>query len=127
MISVSIVTLLLAGWVAAWCNWLFNGEIRQFVVSRFPRRWIGSKDRSEIAHMSRDEFMMFVCTVGGMPEFLRGVLTCPLCLSAHIAGVGTILVARPIYVWSGGFLEIIPLAWAAAAVIGFLTVKKHLL
>lgn len=126
MIQVIIVTLLLAGWVAAWCNWLFNGEIRQFVVSRFPRRWLGSRDRSDIVHMGRDEFTLFVCTVDGMPEFLRGVLTCPLCLSAHIAGAGAILAARPIYVLSGGFWELIPLAWAAAAVIGFLTIKKHL-
>lgn len=126
MISVILITILLAGWVAAWCNWLFNGEIRQFVVSKFPRKWIGSRDRSDIAHMGQVEFMQFVCTVGGMPEFLRGVLTCPLCLSAHIAGVGTLLAARPIYVLSSGFWEIIPLAWAAAAVLGFLTIKKHL-
>lgn len=126
MIPVVLVTLLLAGWVAAWCNWLFNGEIRQFVVSRFPRKWIGSRDRSDIAHMGQEEFMMFVCTVDGMPEFLRGVLTCPLCLSAHIAGAGALLAARPIYLLSGGLWELIPLAWAAAAVIGFLTIKKHL-
>ena len=126
MISILILTLLLAGWVAAWSNWLFNGEIRQFIVSKFPRKWIGATDRTDIAFMNKDEFLRFVCTVGGMPEFLRGVLVCPLCLSAHIAGVGVALLIRPIYVLSGGLWEIIPLVWAAASVIGFLNIKKHL-
>lgn len=76
--------------------------------------------------MNQEEFVIFMCTVSGMPEFLRGVLTCPLCLSAHVAGVGTILAARTIYTASGGAWEIIPLAWAAGAVIGFGSIKKHL-
>lgn len=126
MISILIVTLLLAGWVAAWINWLFNGEIRQFVISKFPRKWIGQADRTDIMFLTKDELMKFICTVDGMPEFLRGVLTCPLCMSAHVAGVGTILAAYPIYVLSGGFWSLIPLVWAAAAVVGFTSIKKHL-
>lgn len=126
MLSLIIITILLAGWVAAWLNWTFNGELRQFIVSRFPRKWIGPVDRIDIVHMDRDEFLIFLCTVSGMPEFLRGVLSCPLCLSAHIAGAGALLSIRPIYVLSGGFWELIPLVWAAAAVIGYLSIKKHL-
>lgn len=127
MFAILILTLLLAGWVAAWSNWIFNGEIRQVVVSKlFPRKWIGSVDRNDIAYMNRDEFLIFLCTVSGMPEFVRGVMSCPLCLSAHIAGVGALIAVRPIYVLSGGFWELIPLVWAAAAVVGFLSIKKHL-
>jgi len=120
-----ILTALIAGWTAGWLNWLFNGELRQFLVSKFPRPWIGAHSRSDIAHMDQEEFMVFMCTVSGMPEFLRGVLTCPLCLSAHVAGVGTILASRAILQVSG-FWEMIPLVWATGAVVGFLSIKKHL-
>lgn len=127
MFSVLVIALLLAGWVAAWINWLFNGELRQFAVSKFfPRRWIGDTDRTEILFMTQEEFMTFACTVNGMPEFLRGVMTCPLCMSAHVAGVGTILAAYPIYAMSGGYWMLIPLVWAASAVVGFVSIKKHL-
>ena len=127
MLSVLIITLLLAGWVAAWINWLFNGELRQFAVSKFfPSRWIGNTDRTEILYMTQDELMTFICTVDGMPEFLRGVLTCPLCMSAHVAGVGAIIAAYPIYAASGGYWMLIPLVWATAAVVGFTSIKKHL-
>lgn len=125
-LTILVLVALVAGWTAAWLNWLFNGELRQFVVSKFPDRWISGTSRSDILHMSQDEFMIFMCTVSGMPEFLRGVLTCPLCLSAHVAGVGAILAARTIYTASGGAWEIIPLVWAAGAVIGFISIKKHL-
>lgn len=125
MLSLLIVVALVAGWTAAWLNWLFNGELRQFVVSKFPARWIGGQSRSDIAHMGQEEFMIFMCTVNGMPEFLRGVLTCPLCLSAHVAGAGTILASRAI-LQASGFWEMIPLVWATGAVIGFLSIKKHL-
>jgi hypothetical protein len=125
-LTILVSVALIAGWTAAWLNWLFNGELRQFVVSKFPDRWISGTSRSDIQHMSQDEFMIFMCTVSGMPEFLRGVLTCPLCLSAHVAGVGAILAARTIYTAAGGSWEVIPLAWAAGAVIGFGSIKKHL-
>ncbi len=125
MWNILLLILLVAGWTAGWLNWLFNGELRQFLVSKFPRRWIGDIDRDEIAHMSAEDFMIFMCTSGSMPEFLRGVLTCPLCLSAHIAGAGTILAARAI-IQVGGLWELIPLVWATGAVIGFFSIKKHL-
>jgi len=126
MITILILIALIAGWTAAWLNWLFNGEIRQFIVSKFPERWISGTSRSDICHMNQDEFMIFMCTVSGMPEFLRGVLTCPLCLSAHIAGAGTILASRMIYTASGGIWERSPLVWGTGAVIGFVSIKKHL-
>lgn len=126
VIDLMVITGLIAGWTAAWINWLFNGELRQFVVSKFPRRWIGDTDRTDIAFMDKEEFMRFVCTTAGMPEFLRGILSCPLCMSAHVAGTGAIMGARSIYIVTDGRWETIPLVWAAAAVIGFLSIKKHL-
>jgi hypothetical protein len=127
MTAVITITLLLAAWTAAWLNWLFNGEIRQFLASwLFPGHWLGSRSRAAIAHMDNEEFMIFLCTSPGIPEFFRGVLTCPMCLSAHITGVGTLLVCRPIYTLSGGYWELIPLVWAAAAVIGYTCIQKKL-
>lgn len=118
---------MVAGWTAAWLNWLFNGEIRQFIIAKFfPDRWIGGWSRLDILHMNNEELMMFLCTASGIPEFIRGVSTCPLCLSAYIAGFGALLSARAIYYTSGGLWELIPLVWALGAVIGFIAIKKHL-
>lgn len=127
MLSVIIVALLLAGWTSAWLNWIFNGEIRQFMIAKFfPTAWLGGRDRVDIQYMNQEEIVTFLCGSSSAPEFIRGVLSCPLCLSAHIAGVGALFAARAVYTFSGGLWELVPLVWASAAVFGYLRVKKEI-
>ncbi len=116
MQTTSILTcvLLLSLWTAAWLNWCFNGEIRNWIVALFPESWRGGTPRREILDMAPEDLLLYLCATSTAPRFFSSVLTCPRCLSAHVAGVGAIIIT------SAGVLDpwLIPLVWAAGAWVG---------
>jgi hypothetical protein len=115
MIIPVLIFVLVAGWTAAWLHWFFAGDLRHFLFAYvFPSPWRAGRSPAEITTLSHDEFEMFLAAESDAPGFVRGVLGCPGCLSAHIAAVGTVLGVI-------GFfhpLFLVPLAWASAAWVG---------
>ena len=115
MLTVAFILILVAGWTAAWLHWCFKGDLRHFLFSYvFPKSWRAGRSPAEITTLGHDEFETFLAAESDAPEFIRGVLGCPGCLSAHIAAVGTVLgvigFSHPLF--------LVPLAWASAAWVG---------
>jgi hypothetical protein len=113
-ITTLAITMLCSLWVAAWLNWLFVGEVRHLIVTFFPARMLAGVPKCDILLMTHDELLMFICGKSELPMFFRKLLTCPLCMSAHVSTVGVIfgLIA-------GLPLGSAPLVWAASAWVGY--------
>ena len=113
MTTVLVSLLLCSLWVAAWLNWLFNGEVRNVLVVCFPSRMLADTPRSEILLKSPSDLTVFICGVSDIPMFFRKLLSCPRCLSAYVSAAGTLVA-----VFAG--LPALPaiLVWAASAWIG---------
>ena len=105
---------LLGGWTFMWLVWSFDADVRSWVVACvFPRKWIGERSRSSIALMSPTAFVKWLVS-SGTPMSVCQLITCTRCLSAHLAGAGSILlvVSGAVSIW------LVPLVWAAGAGIG---------
>lgn len=122
MLLVVMAPLLLTGWVAAWLNWCFNGEIRHAIVAAFPEKWRNGVSRGDILDMDHDGLLVYLCAQSLAPEFLNRLLCCPACLSAYISAAGMLILlfVVPLLMW-----PLLPLIWAAAAYAG-LTLFRHL-
>lgn len=128
MIGSTLLSILLVSlWVAAWLHWFFERELRQFLFSLSSENWRGGRDRQEVLMLPKDEFEVFLAAESFAPAFLRGLLGCPGCFSAHLAAPGALLAAAGFTVdWSTSVkfsdllpsLIILPLVWAASAWIG---------
>ena len=91
---------LVALWVAAWLHWVFDGEIRHFLFAKiFPKKWNSGRDPSEILLFSSEEFEIFLGAECAAPAFLRGLLGCPGCLSAHLSVPATLMVSAAFLPW----------------------------
>lgn len=113
MIELLIATALLSAWTAGWLHWMFQGHLRQFFASRlFPESWLSGRSRQELAFMDEEEFTIFLAAECQAHPFVRGVLGCPVCLSAHVAGAGSLLLLFAVP------LLLLPLVWAGAAYAG---------
>ena len=113
MTELLLAIALLALWTAGWLHWMFQGHLRQFTTSRlFPESWRGGRGPRELALMDEDDFTVFLAAECQAPPFVRGVLSCPICLSAHLAAIGSFLLLPfiPLMSW--------PLVWAGAAYVG---------
>lgn len=129
-----VVAVLLAGWVAAWLGWMFDGEIRHAIIRWvLPARWTWDVVFLEddypipVSVMSNDELTAAIAGSARMPRFLIGILTCPRCMSAHLAWVGLLPVAVAhlvLAVAACGFygtivqlaeLALLPLCWGFGA------------
>lgn len=111
---------LVAGWVAAWLNWSFHGEVRHAIVAALPAKWRGGLSRDEVLDLSHDDLLVHLCATSTAPEFLNRLLCCSSCMSAHIGAVGTILA------WFALSLPVaaVPLVWAGGAYCGLQLFKK---
>jgi hypothetical protein len=126
MVASTLLSLaLLSLWVAAWLRWVFEGDIRQFLFAKvFPARWRAGRAPEEVLHMMKDEITSFLAIESAAPEFVNGVLGCPVCLSAHLAAAGLpfVAVATVASAGTGGQLvaglSLLPLLWAAGAWVG---------
>lgn len=115
--------LALSGWVAAWLEWMFRGDIRHAVVRWvLPKRWthdvvlLDPDDKEPIPLMAMDNAEISAAILASsIPAFWRGVLTCPRCMSAHLSGVGSLCVMLyiPWQAWA-----VVPLIWASSARLG---------
>lgn len=108
-------------WVAAWLHWVFHGEVRHFLIRFvFPDAWKGGREDGDIATMLPEDMETFLTLESDAPPFVRGLLTCPGCLSAHFSGYAALMsgaalallgapvaaaIALPILSWA-------PSAWA---------------
>lgn len=113
--TVLLALLLNSLWVAAWLHWCFHGGIRHFLFSYiFPKKWRAGRERSDIMTMLHDDFGMFVSAESMAPGFVRGVFSCPGCLSASISVVGMVFVflSFPLSPW------VTPLLWSGGAYLG---------
>lgn len=141
--------VLLSGWTAAWLEWLFRGEIRHAIVRwLLPPAWtqdVVGMDGDEVIpveFLSSDDLSAAIAASYTMPAFLRGILTCPRCMSAHVAGAGALLLTACrawslLGFWLGGangcqlLSEAIatalclPLVWATGAFVGYKLFIKY--
>ena len=119
-----LLTALNGLWVAAWLHWIFGGEIRHWVVRYlFPSKWLGGERRDAIKFLSHDEMDMYIATNLSMPAFLRGVMTCPGCMSAHLSYLGLLAFYAACFLVSSydlilASLPAFPLVWAGSAFTG---------
>lgn len=128
MITLALATLLLAGWVTAWLEWMFRGEIRHAIIRWvLPKSWthdlvcLDDGDPIPLAAMDQDQLSAAIIA-SSIPAFWRGVLTCPRCMSAHLSGVGLLFVAC--YVPWPAF-PLLPLVWATSARAGLWLFVKN--
>ena len=90
-LTIAFILILVAGWTAAWLHWFFKGELRQALFAYvFPKSWRADRTREDILTLNTEDFEMFLAAESNAPGFIRGVLGCPGCLSAHVAAVGTL-------------------------------------
>ena len=109
-----LAALLVGGWTNAWLIWCYKGEIRQWVVAAlFPRSWLGTTSRKELVLFSSASFDNWLVQTGKNPLWLSSLLLCRFCLSAHIAGAGTLIAAG-----SGLSWWTLPFVWATGAALG---------
>lgn len=108
--SAIVAVGLIAFWTSMWLRWMFEGDVRNWIVAAMPDTWRAQTSKSDVLAMSADELTMFIAAESNMPVFLRGVLTCRLCASAWIAGAG-VLFSIPLL----GSLWLLPLVWACGA------------
>jgi hypothetical protein len=97
-----------------WLVWLLDADVRSWIAAVvFPKRWLGGRSRSAIGAMSPVAFVKWLVS-SGAPMFVCQLVTCPRCLSAHLAGAHTILVIADDKVSP----LLAPVVWAAGAGIG---------
>lgn len=104
-----------------WLVWWLDADVRSWIVACvFPRKWLGGRARSSIAAMSPLAFVKWL-VASGAPMFVCQLITCPRCLSAHMAGIGTIFIAADgkVSLW------LAPVVWAAGAGIGNLLYGQY--
>jgi hypothetical protein len=120
MTEVLTTTALVALWTAAWLHWAFQGHLRQFATSRlFPESWRGGRTKKELVFMDEEEFTIFLAAECQAPPFIRGVLGCAVCLSAHVSAVGVLLLLPGDRLLSDHPpLLALPLVWAGGAYVG---------
>lgn len=119
ILPVLIYVALIAGWVAAWLFWIFDGEIRHFIYAYLaPKSWRNDRERSEIMCMTSDDIEMFLATEAGGPKFLSGVLSCPGCSSAWVSASGVVLLYASLGLLPWLEYALAPLVWASAAYLG---------
>jgi len=113
--------VLLALWVAAWLTWLFDGQVRSWIVAlSFQRSWLVGVSRSHISDMDPAVLTVWLVAESTAPRKIRDLLSCPVCSSAYIAAVGLIQIAAiaPSDLW------LAPLIWAGGAFSGLKTFTK---
>lgn len=114
VITALLVVPLIAGWTAMWRRWLFEGDVRTWIVSLMPPSWVCNLPPSVIREKDPYDVCLFIMAESHMPKFLRKLLTCQLCATAWISGSGAILALGAM-----GNAWLLPLAWAAGAFMSF--------
>lgn len=97
-----------------WLVWSFDADVRAWLAALlFPRKWLGGFRRREVAALSPSAFVVWL-VASNTPMQVCQLLSCPKCWSAHVAGVGTLLLLT----YGAVPLLIAPLVWAFGAGIG---------
>ena len=115
-----IAALAVSLWVAAWLYWLFSGDIRQFLFAYIlPARWRSTYSPRDIMLTGSDGFDVFLATTTAIPLFIRGLFSCPGCMSAHLSSVGTLPALTLLWLGFGpSALLVAPFVWAGGAWVG---------
>jgi len=111
------IAILTAGWTAAWLEWMFRGDILHLLIRLLPKKWtrdIATDEDMPLMAMTNYELMMAIAGSQSLPRFFRGIFSCPRCMSAHVAGIGSIIALS-----SGEVTWLVPLTWATGAWLGF--------
>lgn len=97
-----------------WLTWSFDADVRSWIAAvLFPRKWRAGKSRSDIARLSPTGFNKWLVS-SEAPLAVCQVMTCRFCWSAHVSGVGALLILV-----SGSIPSLlVPLVWAGGAGIG---------
>lgn len=117
--------LLVGGWTFIWLVWSFEADVRAWLAGLlFTPRWRNGKSRGEVAGLSPTLFSQWLIVSSRAPLWLSHVMTCHYCWAAHVAAVGSLLLAVTMDVpWHH-----VPLTWACGAAIGIFTYgrfKQH--
>ena len=110
LLGLPIAVLLVAGFTAMWVAWLFQGSVRNWICACMSDRWRARTPRHEIMVMQPDDLLVFIVGVSDMPPLLRGLMTCPLCASAHVSLAATLFALPLIF-----SLWLLPLVWGCGA------------
>ena len=108
-------SLLLGGWTFIWLTWSFDADVRSWIAAlTFPSKWRGGIARGKVAAMSPSAFTTWLIRSSYAPQSLCQLMSCYRCWSAHVAGVGALIIL------STGALPplVVPLVWACGAAIG---------
>lgn len=108
--SAIVAAGLIALWTSMWLRWMFEGDVRNWIVAYMSDAWRAQTSKADVLAMSADELTMFIAAESNMPVFLRGVLTCRLCMSAWLSGIGALFALSLL-----ASLWLAPLVWGCGA------------